>query len=133
MKITGMEIYLISKLDDIRVTATVGVLLSLAAIPLSILLLCMAYDRDGLTWDRIRRVLRICLPVAAVCLVINLFLPSTWDMLAIKMIPPVVNSKLVQDDIPEVLRTFIRQYINKHAPEAKEQKDRRNMPGPEDI
>lgn len=114
MTITPFEVYLITRLDDLRCWcgAFVGVYIALFAGLIIVTLVRSASIDDELTRkgsEAIEGFVRkfkpfIVLPIAVALMVL---IPTTKEAAAIKVVPAIANSEIVQDKIPEALGGLI--------------------------
>lgn len=114
MTITSFDIYVITRLDDLRCWcgAFVGVYIALFAGLIIVTLVWSASINDEPTRkssEAIGGFIRkfkpfVVLPVAVALMVL---VPTTKEMAAIKVIPAIANSEIVQDKIPEALGGLI--------------------------
>lgn len=114
MTITSFDIYVITRLDDLRCWcgAFVGVYIALFAGLIIVTLVRSACIDDELTLkssEAIGGFIRkfkpfLVLPIAVALMVL---VPTTKEAAAIKVLPAVVNSEIAQDKIPEALGRLI--------------------------
>lgn len=111
MMITGMDIYLVTRLDNIIETNIVFSVLSfMGMITTSLLALTMVYD-----WSDIKKYFKLCAGVFIITSLIGLMVPTSKEAAAIYLIPKIVNNEQVQK-VPEnalkLLNTKMEQWIN---------------------
>ena len=114
MNITAFNMYLLTRLDYIRLLFWVGV--TVAIITLVIVLANVYafneryYDSEeqgktGMRWTK------RCAIVFSICMLGIAFVPSTKDMLAIFGVPALLQSRAVQKDIPELYEKVIQRLL----------------------
>jgi len=104
MEITEWTIYWITRLDNIR--TALGIVLGISVIPMFVMLGVFWTDDEMEKLHRIRKWILSWI----IILLIVVFIPSTKDMIAIKVIPPVVNNEEVRK-MPEEFLKFLNSYL----------------------
>lgn len=103
MTITPMELYWITRLDNIYFF--MGVLVVIFTIATIVLGICLGMANIDDDFEDKRKIIRkpfyIILPITIVMMFVGCFIPSTKEMAAIIIVPKVVNSDFVQTKLPK--------------------------------
>lgn len=129
MTISPWTLYWILTLDNIKSFCTIITLVTTVALIL-ISALLIANSRDPCIEDGPLRAYKYSLYISLIlfagALIGNAFIPSTKQMAAIIVVPAVVNSKIVQEDMPreakelyELTKDVVEEFLKKR----KESKD----------
>ena len=110
MKITPFEIYLITRLDVVFNLAMV--LASLSGATFILILIGWLID-DNICFDakKRRQTLKRAVPVFIVSVLVACFCPTTKQAAAMYAIPAIVNSKVIQHDVPKALEELCKKVI----------------------
>lgn len=112
MNITPWLMYLITRLDDLNIIAAcIGIPAFIVAVLAVIMWAPVKFDDDlGDKADRdaaagfIWRILKTASIIALCGILLDVLLPTRKEMIAILAVPAVVNSQVVQKDLPELYR-----------------------------
>lgn len=115
---TPMQMYWILKLDDIGTMLSIIVVASVIAVFLSMLLYCISKGTEEEATTKISvKMLILSLICSVIFLILNTLLPTTKQMVAIYVVPAIVNNERVQNigsktlDISEDLLELTEQYL----------------------
>ena len=112
--ITESMLYWITRLDRLSTFCEVFAVISGIASAVLFIVLCILWlDPDGGEEPR-KRAVKIFLPFFGICLLFtagNIFVPTTKDMVLIKVVPAIVNSDLVTDQLPKDARKLYQEAI----------------------
>ena len=108
---TGFDIYLITRLDEVR-----GFLFFLIIVSLlsgAVLSLAAAHDDDW--WPKLKKWIKLSAMATLVSMLLLVFIPTTKEYAAIYLIPKIVNNEQVQK-VPEnalnLLNTKLQEWVN---------------------
>ena len=115
MTVTPWQIYLITRLDSLNT-----VLAELLAVSLVVLTVGIAFilnedaiDDKAMVW--VRRTVAVSGVLAPLLMLSLVFIPTSKEAAAMLAIPKVVNSTLVREDIPEVVKELCRKVLDKES------------------
>jgi hypothetical protein len=101
--ITGNDIYWLTRLDDLKsIIVVIGAFSGVAGFIFAFIMHDIATSNKRL-WIPIVIGILGCLLLAS-----NIFIPSTKDMIMIKGLPAIINSDVVQKDLPEDTKAVYR-------------------------
>ena len=114
MNITAFNMYLLTRLDYIRLLLWVGVTVSVITL---VIVLANVYvfneryydseeqDKTGMQWTK------RCAIMFSICMLGIAFVPSTKDMLAIFGVPALLQSRAVQKDLPDLYGKLVERLM----------------------
>ena len=114
MNITAFNMYLLTRLDYIRLLFWVGITVAIITLVLVLANVYVFNDMDydleeqgktGMQWTK------RCAIMFSICMLGIAFVPSTKDMLTIFGVPALLQSRAVQKDIPELYEKVIQRLL----------------------
>lgn len=120
------EIYLITRLDSIVIFLTITVIISIVtAIIIGVMAILSAEEvgeidikensRYYRSWRSLIKWFKVFLSYSIIGLLLGIFIPSTKDYIAMRVVPIVLNDEEVQK-IPEEFIAFIRGWMKENTP-----------------
>lgn len=120
---TVWQMYWLVKLDDISTTFCGGLIMSEIAFAIMLLVFCVGASLGENVTKLGDAMKKIALPCVIVFGLLATFTPTTRQLAAIILVPKLVNSEVVQRDIPQVYDLAVEWMKAKLAvPEAKVEK-----------
>lgn len=113
MTVSAWQIYLITRLDGINCMLAVLFPLALVIIFVGALFLINDETLEEKAIATIRKAVVVFSVLAPLLGVALMLVPTSKEAAAMMVVPKVVNSKLVQQDIPEVVMELCRQVLDK--------------------
>lgn len=113
MTVSAWQIYLVTRLDSIH--CLLAVLFPLALVIIFVGMLFLIND-DTLEKEAVaafRKAVSVSLVLAPLLGTALMLVPTSKEAAAMLVVPKVVNSSLVQRDIPEAVRELCRQVLDK--------------------
>ena len=113
MTVSAWQIYLVTRLDSINGVLAVLFPLTLIVVFIGTMFLINDDALEEKAVPTIRKAVVILSVLAPLLGLALMLVPSSKEAAAMMVVPKVVNSKLVQQDIPEAVRELCRQVLDK--------------------
>lgn len=113
MTVSAWQIYLVTRLDGINGLLAVLFPLALVIIFVGMLFLINDDTLEEKSVAAFRKAVSVSLVLAPLLGLALVLVPTSKEAAAMLVVPKVVNSKLVQQNIPEVVRELCRQVLDK--------------------
>ena len=116
MSITPFTMYLITRLDGIK---SLCGLFAVVLLLIGLVILVVGFLTDK-TDDEFWRCLKRCGQLFVLAMVLMTFIPSKMDVLTIYTVPAVLNSRMVQKDLPAIYETAVEIILESMKPKPPE-------------